>query len=143
MDLISNRLFSKVRSATGKNKNLFIFLVSILISGFLWILIAFDKNYNTTIPLHIIFRDYADSRMLKTNLPSDPFIIANLRGWDIIKYKRINKKITLEIDLREYADNDFIVLSLLKKSSPLNELRVLKFYPDTIYFELEKGKNRL
>ena len=130
-------------SLSGKNRNLLIFMVSLFISGFLWILVAFEKSYNTTIPLHIIFRENPENKILKTSLPDNPYIVANLRGWDIIKYKRINKSITLDIDIQDYRNIHFVVLSALKKNDPLNELKVLRFYPDTIYLDFEKGVTKM
>ena len=140
-------LFTRFKSSVGQqagiNPNLFIFFISLLIAGMLWLLVAFDKNYNTTIPLEIIFRDYPHNRVLKTSVPENPYIIANLRGWDIIKYKRINKKITLEIDLQDYNNSDLIILSTLRKNSMFSDLKVLKFYPDTIHIDFEKGSSKL
>lgn len=142
MSLFSFLTGSK-KAQADKNPNLLIFFISLFIAGSLWIVVAFDKTYNTSIPLEIVFRDYSNNRLLKTTVPENPYVIANLRGWDIIKYKRINKKITLEIDMQDYENTDIIILSNIRKNDILSDLKILKYYPDTIHVEFEKGSSKL
>lgn len=130
-----------------RNK-LYIFIVCIVISAFVWTLIKFSKDYTTVLKYPVIFKNIPANRVLVNYPDSTISLTVTAKGFKLIYNEFFNKPYPLEIDLSTvhlkrkgdfYYSNLFTttVTSELSKQLMFPN-NIVSIDPDTLTFTFEK-----
>jgi len=125
----------------AKNESIVAFLISVLFAIIFWFLITFDKSYDSSIPFSVKFSNIPEDQVLKNTPPEALHLIIKAKGWDIFKIKRLRKNYTINVDIENYSNKDYILTNDFRKSfkgSPFSEIDIVNITPDKILIELEK-----
>lgn len=145
----SDRDLSEKDKEKGKYKrNVYVFLVCLLISTFVWILIRFSKDYTTTLSYPVVFMNKPSTLFRITNV--DTVLRINLRaqGFHLLKNNYFSSLEPLIIDVnklhfvKKAKSNDSYILTstLIQQITSQLEFQntIFDISPDTLFFKFEK-----
>lgn len=133
------------------NRNSLIFGLFLLISGFLWLLNALNKDYVERLKYPVKFTNIPKEIHIQNQLPENIFLEVSGHGYDILSYKinyskppiRINLN---EVKLRKKADGEYYLLGadLVKFTNNRikGEIALNRVLPDSIYFITKPAKSQ-
>jgi hypothetical protein len=142
---IRNFVKSIFRNSKRK-KQLFAFLVSLFISGVLWLLIALDRNYTTVIEIKIKLTNLPEGKIPMDPLPEQIVVAINARGWEILKLKRRRHEYPVEIPQGIKGNAKLVVQSSTIRDKIRDyfpdDIKILGISPEIITVELDKIMTR-
>jgi hypothetical protein len=137
-----SRLF---RSAFFKRKNLFAFAVCLLISSLLWVLMAFNNFYTSTITVPIRYINLPEKSILTDKLPTEAAIDISGSGYHLLSYRFRPRLAEILIDGRNIGfKNQKGFISTYHAIDYFNrqhgDIKALHINPDTLFFQfIDKG----
>ncbi len=76
-----------LRSDIKLNKKVFVFLICLLISFFIWLQINLSKQQSENLPVNLIFTNLPKTRFGSAKLSDKIFLEVEARGYDLLNYK--------------------------------------------------------
>jgi hypothetical protein len=133
------------RSAFFRRRNLLAFAICLLISSLLWILMAFNNFYTSTIKVPIRFINLPEKNILTEKLPIEAEIGISGSGYHLLSYRFRPKLAEILIDGRNIGfKNQLGFISTYHAIDYFNrqhgDIKVLHINPDTLFFQfIDKG----
>lgn len=115
-----NLIFDKGK--VGNQPSYLIFLYCLLVSVFIWMILAFNNTYQTKIDIQLRGSKLPPGFVILEEIPKEGQMQIQGNGWDLF-WLNFRNDITLEIDLSQVDENGFIDFSnSLAKENPIFEL---------------------
>lgn len=120
-----------------KKNNIYIFIVSVILSVILWIYLSLNLTYNISIPFHLKIY-YNNNRALTGDIPSKLNVSLKGKGWDILTYiltkdrEYVIDLSNIRKDTKIYTNNDIYE----RMDIPYN-ISVNRIEPDTIHINFD------
>ncbi len=133
------------RSAFFRRRNLLAFAICLLISALLWILMAFNNFYTSTIKVPIRYINLPEKNILTEKLPIEADIDISGSGYHLLSYRFRPKLAEILIDGRNIGfKNQLGFISTYHAIDYFNrqhgDIKVLNINPDTLFFQfIDKG----
>lgn len=136
-----------VFSLRSKEK-LFIFLICLALSSFLWLLNALDKHYTDRISVPVRYVNLPNNKSSAGSLPNKLDMSVNASGFTILQYKLRLSFTPLLLDVKEltnnYLEDRYITKYVISTNSHKeeiakqisNEMQIINIRPDSIYFNM-------
>jgi hypothetical protein len=129
-------------------KQLYVFLVCLAISVFVWLLASLSKAYVSEVKYHLVYTNIPEDRVLGKDGIRDIHLRIRSRGFDLFSLKYLTIKNPVMVNLEElYIRKDPVsgknyFLSSQVRQQVLNQLdaadQLLAIRPDTVFFRLDK-----
>ena len=126
------------------DKQLYIFLICLLIATIFWLLLALSNEYNTALSFPVNYVNMPGKKVIMNELPSKINVNLKTTGFKILSFGLQKEQKTLEIDIAEKFTNtkintDFFALPtsffLQDFSRELGkDVAIVRFDPDSIVF---------
>lgn len=148
---MSNKLYKYTRSFVF-NKKLATFFVCLLISSFLWLINALNRNYTKTIALPVKYVNLPKNKILAVELPK--FIQAEVKTTGaklfFIEYNGDENQVIIDASQANFKNktqtvaalNTLMVLGNLSRILK-TEVELIKVKPDSIYFTFGKSYKKI
>lgn len=91
--------FFSVNDIFRDRRRLFVFLLCVAVSLFSWLMIAFSKEYNSTVIIPISYMNFPENKVLLNTIPENLAINVSGIGYDLIGIEDELSKDTLVINL--------------------------------------------
>ncbi len=133
------------RSAFFRRRNLFAFAMCLLLSSLLWILMAFNNFYTSTIKVPIRYINLPEKNILTEKLPMEAEIDISGSGYHLLSYRFRPKLAEILIDGRNIGfKNHLGFISTYHAVDYFNrqhgDIKALHINPDTLFFQfIDKG----
>jgi hypothetical protein len=143
-------LFRRARKPgdTRFRKQLYVFLVCLAISVFVWLLASLSKAYVSEVKYHLVYTNVPQDRVLDKEGIEDIHLRIRSRGFDLFSLKYLTIKNPIIVNLEElYIRKDPVsgksyFLSNQIRQQLVNQLdaadQLLGIRPDTVFFRLDK-----
>jgi hypothetical protein len=143
-------LFRRARKPgdTKFRKQLYVFLVCLAISVFVWFLASLSKAYVSEVKFNLVYTNIPQDRILGKDGIRDIHLRIRARGFDLFSLKYLTIKNPVKVNLNElYIRTDLVsgnsyFLSNQIRQQVLNQLdatdQLLAIRPDTIFFRLDQ-----
>jgi len=140
-------------SAQSKRK-IFVYLICLALSFFLWFLNSLEKKYTERIIVPVQFVNLPNNKQFSTPLPKELEMTVDAPGYIILQYKLglVFSPLLLDVGqlTNNYLDNQFLsryeVSTDNHKESIArlisNDLQIINIYPDSIYFDMSPMSDR-
>ena len=129
-----------------KDRNVFVFLIFLLLSTVFWFLNALQKDYTTTIEYPVVFTHIPKGYILKDSKVKNLKLKINSGGFNILRYNLSNNTIPLSInisDMKQVKGKNKTSYYLLSSKyfrsingQLSNGMRLLEISPDTLFVRL-------
>ncbi len=144
-------LFRKIASESWDRKqrnHLYIFLLCLGISIFIWLMIKLSSDYYSTLTYHVDYVNIPDNNLLAPNADSTITMNIEAQGFKLFSLKYLKRNPKIEIDLQKtnihknrYSYGFYVLTSSLRNKLE-QELKLtdesFSIYPDTLSFVLEQ-----
>jgi len=133
------------RSAFFRRRNLLAFAVCLAISSLLWLLMAFNNFYTSTIKVPIRYINIPEKNILTDKLPVEAEISISGSGYHLLSYRFRPKLAEILVDGRNIGfKNQLGFISTFHAIDYFNrqhgDIKALHINPDTIFFAfIDKG----
>ncbi|MDZ7740351.1 MAG: hypothetical protein U5Q03_00965 [Bacteroidota bacterium] len=131
-----------------QRKHLYIFLLCLGISIFIWLMIKLSNDYYSTLTYHVDYVNIPDDNLLAPDADSTIAMNIEAQGFKLfsLKYLRRNPKIEIDLQKTRIHKNryrfGFYVLTSSLRNKLEQELKLtdesFSIYPDTLSFVLEQ-----
>lgn len=130
-----------------KNRNLYTYLVCVLIAGFFWLLNSLNKEYTTEIELPLKYRNLPDNFVFEDNMPRQVSAQVKGYGFNILFYSASRESDSVLIDFQQAkrAHSDGGMFYKLPTNGALkghldrvpSNVQLIKFWEDTLFIQVE------
>ena len=136
------------------DKKILIFLFFLVLSTIMWVLQALSKEYTTIIDFPVKYINVPSDKVIVGNLPTKLAIKVNSFGYNLASYSISKSFAPVVCDLKSYSlkqlytNNNYLYFIATdqmneKVSSQLGQkIKILDFYPDTIFFQFADVVNK-
>lgn len=134
-------------------KRILLFSVFLMISAFIWLLNALNKNYTSVLEYPLVYTDFPEDRVFVGELPENLDLQINANGYVLLRHRMFRKPVPISFDVSDYnlsrgldSSSAYILTRYLKnqisKELPA-ELQLLEIKPDTLYFQFAGKVTRM
>lgn len=124
----------------GKNRKIRIFLTFLFLTSVVWLLMALSKNYTSTTKINIVYTNLPSNKLLLKKPINQIKAVINASGYNLIKYKITQPKITLNLLENKKKGSHYYLLPNSQIINLNHNLKgnstIVKFLTDTIFVEL-------
>ncbi len=122
------------------NRQFYVFLACLLVSVFIWLLMALSRNYTTFVRFPVRYENLPEDKVVVNDLPPSIKLEINSHGFDLLSYKFFHREKKLQVDVgklkyRERADHSYLPTQELigDLTEQFNDqTKILKVHPDTL-----------
>ena len=135
-----------------EDRNVFVFMIFLVLSTIFWFMNALQKNYTTTIEYPVRFVNIPQGYILKDKKVKELTLKVNSGGFNILRYHLSSSVIPLDIDvkkMREISDKKktgfYLLTAKYFKSIDgqlSNGLKLISISPDTLFIRLSPKKTK-
>lgn len=133
-------------------KRLSVFIVSILLSIFLWFILKLSKTYETQIVYPLKFSELEQNKIINANNDSNLVITIQTTGFKLLTLKYMNVLTPVEIDVSKgltkcpnKANTYFFITEPLQERIETQfekRLEIIDIYPDSLFFEIKNLRTK-
>lgn len=144
------RLITNWRQDLKEDRNLFIFLIFLVLSTGFWFLNALQKDYTTTVEFPVRFTNIPEGFILKENKTKELQLKVEAGGFNILRYHLNTSfdELTINVsDMKQLRDDNkaefYLVASKFSRSineQLSNGVSLLEVTPDTLFIDLSPLK---
>ncbi len=140
-----------------KNRNIFVFLIFVIISSFLWFLNAINKEHDTEMKIPYKFENLPAKANISKDSPSDLTVLIHGHGYNLLREKIEQVKLPVVIN---FADKENPVVFHRNENNPLtsyvlttdlipflsirfgSNIQVTGVKPDTLFFDFAESYSK-
>ena len=133
------------KEGTRLNRKVVTFLFCIVVSAFFWVMMSLSKEYTIELNFPVSYINLPKDKVVANDLPGIINIDVKARGFSLLTYKLSRKKKPVQIDVNDSrplrSKNRYYLLTnskIDKVSSQLDDIKVVRVYPDTIFLNFSK-----
>ena len=146
LPFLSNIINAFKKGDTRLNKRVVTFLFCLLLAAFFWVIMSLSKQYSIELSFPVSYINLPSDKVVANHLPETIDLEIKSNGFNLLFYKLKQKSETVVIDIKDVramsVKNNFYLLtnSRIDKITGQfrNDIKILKIYPDTLYFNFNK-----